>query len=216
MRKTAAVLLLTLASVSGHASVIYTDATSFNSAISGATTEDFESYPVSGTSGGGASTSLTFSDFSVSTSPDAAKLLDSAFLFSQNTTPGGTKYLYLDTDMGNVGSLSTFTFDTAVTNVGFYYSYNPDWDSQSNLDLTIGTNTYTLGPVDSTSGIGFWGITNDISFTSFQIDSGIISGYGIDDVSYGGGSTSVPEPAPLALLGLGLAGLGLYRRKKTA
>ena len=213
MRKTIAMMLLSIASLPVSASVVYTDATLFGSATAGATTEDFESSALSGSTGGGAVTSLMFSDFSVSTSPAAAKVLDTTFTFSQNTTPGGAKYLYLDTDLGNVGSISTFSFDSAVSSVGFFYTYNPTWDATTNLDVMIGADTFTLGPV-STDGVGFWGITDVASFSSFQIDSGTISGFGIDDMRYGGATSSVPEPASLALMGLGLVGIGFSRRKK--
>ena len=51
-----------------------------------------------------------------------------------------------------------------------------------------------------------------LSFTSSNIGGG--SGEHIDGVSLL--VTSVPEPATLAILGLGLAILGVFRRKKLA
>jgi hypothetical protein len=56
--------------------------------------------------------------------------------------------------------------------------------------------------------------TITISHESYQGGSG---NCGIDDVMYdppGGGSTPVPEPATLLLLGSGLIGIGVYARKR--
>ena len=63
--------------------------------------------------------------------------------------------------------------------------------------------------------LDFFGVTtaSDISRVTIAFDG--ISGWGLDDLYFGAaGGHSVPEPGTLALLGLGLAGLGLVRRRR--
>lgn len=81
----------------------------------------------------------------------------------------------------------------------------------------------SLGTItNSTIGIEFYGLFDssgsNISGVSFYITGSEPAGFAIDNVTFGDASvvTGVPEPASMALLGAGLAGLGLLRRRKAA
>jgi PEP-CTERM motif len=59
--------------------------------------------------------------------------------------------------------------------------------------------------------ISSWNGTESIDLQGFWPNRGAISNVAI----WGAETTSVPEPASLALLGLGLIGMGAMRRKRT-
>ncbi len=74
--------------------------------------------------------------------------------------------------------------------------------------------------VNSALGIEFYGLFDNtganIAGVSFYITGSEPAGFAIDNVTFGNADVinGVPEPASLALLGLGLAGIGFGRRKK--
>lgn len=106
----------------------------------------------------------------------------------------------------------TLTVDPGYTSIGFYMTDPNDMGGR----LTVGGVTFTFDdifgsaqPDGSVYYISLYdeaGLGDIVFYTNDESD-----GYGIDNVTVG----RVPEPGTLALLGLGLVGVGLSRRRKS-
>ncbi len=113
-------------------------------------------------------------------------------------------------------------FDSGVSGIAFDFipfgSKGPDtrflaYDAADNLLL----DTTAGGPASSYVNFHYTGLSALSGVARLDIlqpDDGWV--WGLDNFSFtsGAGPTSVPEPGTLALLGLGLAGLGAMRRRK--
>jgi hypothetical protein len=193
---------------------VYTERFPFESVSRSIKIETFESAPLVGTPADGAVFKQAFPDFKVSVKNPypAVKVLGETFFGAGNTTPGGSHYLYLDTDRSSQGSVIRISFKSPVYGAGFNYTQLNA--RNSTYTATVKGRTFSLipnpEPFDVVSPL-FWGIVSDQPFSRLIIDSGFDSGYGIDDVTYFGKSAPVPEPSSLLLLAGGLAALGSYR-----
>ena len=108
-----------------------------------------------------------------------------------------------------VQSFSAGTYTLAITLFG------SSRGSSEDVTITLGDWSTLIGPIGSSdhASTSFVFQTNGGALT-FANAGGDTLGAVLSSVSLSSQTTSVPEPGTLALLGVGLAGLGLSRRRK--
>ena len=97
-------------------------------------------------------------------------------------------------------------FDTSVNGEGSGITVT--------LNLT-GGGTQVITPDPAILGLdnGFFGFTSDVSIDSFTLTSNSET-FDMDNLEFGGiPSSATPEPATFSLIGIGIAGLAILRKK---
>lgn len=197
---------------------VYTDRTAFESALASQTVEDFESYTPFGNPDaspalpdGEAYVDLDY--FSLTATPQAIKILDQPYYGLDNTTSGGSQFLFLDTDIGLQGSETVFTLHSQADAFGF--NYTGVFEPGTSFTVTIGSSVFDLSLNNPETSPLFWGVLGLGSFTDITFTTSLDSGYGVDDVIFG---TAVPLPPAIWLFGSGLLALagGAANRKAQA
>jgi hypothetical protein len=211
VKRVLALSLIGLLSTAAQAATTnYSNRAAFEAAISGATTETFDSYSVDTSFAG---TPVNIGDFSVvttgtSTSTSGYNYIDVVPLATSESDVNGTNDLRIYT---NSSSSFTIQFNTAITSLGF------DWanlnDSSHRTDLYIdGVLTNVLDTTFSYPETGFVGFISDIAFTTIEFRGLQNDVFGLDNITYA--SHPVPVPAAVWLFGSGLFGLVGFSKKR--
>ncbi len=192
-------------------------ATAFLSNLSGVGTQTFESF----STGTGVPLALTFAGAGTATLTGSGSVDDSTAAGRWATS--GTNYWAAET--GNF----TISFSAAISAFGFYATDVGDFGGELSVTYAGGGSTTlnvgnTVGSGGSTSGsvlyFGFYEDDPSKAFTSISfINPSSVDQFGFDDMTIGTfeqvvPNDPVPEPSTVLLMGLGLAGLLGYNRKR--
>ncbi len=201
--------------------VTFVTRAAFNAAMTDTTIVNFDGVVAPGTALADPLPSFTSAGVTFTAPGNQLYIVDTGFfVFYQFAGASG---VVLSTQQGSPTRTLNIVLPSAVTAVGF---------DTNNFSFTSGTNltiTATLSNGDMTSftaipGGGFFGFTTTPAILSLTLTGTVVTvgggGFNIDNFTFGqasgGGTTTVPEPATILLLGTGLSAVGTAVRKRRA
>lgn len=188
----------------------YSSEAAFMAAIGPASTIDFEAQNPNGPSGYAYFNSITIGD--VTFSQAEGRLFD--FGQSYYATYGLTSS-YLNQNCCAPSGIDV-SFAHPIHAVGMNLGIQNTWNSSSlevTFSLSSGDVITTTAPLlyGTHDGMAYFGFTSTTAITSFKVN-GPSEGVSIDNFTTS--VSAVPEPSNLAMLSLGLLGLGFVSRRK--
>ncbi len=134
-------------------------------------------------------------------------------LYGFNTTPGGSQWL------GFPEGSATFTFATPIHSFGtFLTGLQTIFSDTTGLAITFNDGSPELlnPPINVNGGAEYFGFTDTSAFSSVTLTDTSADAWGIDDTTYNGVPSTIPEPSSILLLGGALCLITLKLRKKLA
>ena len=209
MKRSILVLALgaTLAAAAPAGAVSFNDLASFQAATASLTLIDFNTDIAGDPTADNSEIGNTYA--SLGAAFPAGNVFEDAFIQAASPPMGWLSNTGAPTSVFEVN----FTIP-GVTAIGVVNVFSASRATLSAFDSADNLLGSALSDSDLFS-LDFFGVTaaSDIARVTITFDG--ISGWGLDDLYLGAaGGHAVPEPGALALLGLGLAGLGLVRRRR--